>query len=242
MISIQTALLRLGLALLLGALVGLERERGERAAGLRTHALVALGSCLVMIVSTFGFADILGTHDVVLDPSRIAAQVVSGIGFIGAGTILFRKEIVRGLTTAAAVWVVAAIGLACGAGLLIEAGLTTALTLAVLTFMRPLREYLHRMPETHQFRIKVVAEDETLLSNVYKTCIESGVTIENMEFKAENGKKEMKLEYVTSDALSLTKKLVALSTAPEVESVTINLRDSISATTPLPLFGEQEEE
>ena len=242
MISIQTALLRLGLALLLGALVGLERERGERAAGLRTHALVALGSCLVMLVSAFGFADILGTHDVVLDPSRIAAQVVSGIGFIGAGTILFRKEIVRGLTTAAAIWVVAAIGLACGAGLLIEAGLTTALTLAVLTFMRPLREYLHRAPETHQFRIKVVAADEALLSNVYNTCIEAGVTIENMEFKSANGKKEMRLDYITNDALALTKRLVALRTDPEVESVTINLRDSISATTPLPLFTERGEE
>jgi putative Mg2+ transporter-C (MgtC) family protein len=242
MISIQTALLRLGLALLLGALVGLERERGERAAGLRTHALVALGSCLIMIVSAFGFADILGTHNVVLDPSRIAAQVVSGIGFLGAGTILFRKEIVRGLTTAAAIWVVAAIGLACGAGLLIEAGLTTALTLTVLTFMRPLREYLHRTPEAHQFRIKVVAEDEALLSNVYNACIEAGVTIENMELKVENSKKEMKLDYVTNDVLTLTKKLVTLRTAPGVESITIHLRNSISATTPLPLFEEREEE
>src|SRR6266568_5261312 len=137
MISVQTTLIRLGLALLLGALVGLERERGERTAGLRTHALVALGSCLIMIVSAFGFADILGTHNVVLDPSRIAAQVVRGIGFLGAGTILLRKEIVKGLTTAAAIWVVAAIGLACGAGLLVEAVLTTVFTIAVLTLLNP---------------------------------------------------------------------------------------------------------
>src|SRR5436853_5744757 len=121
MISLQTALLRLGSALLLGALVGLERERGERAAGLRTHALVALGACLVMIVSVLGFAD-----------SRIAAQVVSGIGFLGAGTILLRKEVVKGLTTAAAIWIVAAIGLACGVGLLLEAIFTTVLTISVL--------------------------------------------------------------------------------------------------------------
>ncbi|HEV7236660.1 MAG TPA: MgtC/SapB family protein, partial [Ktedonobacteraceae bacterium] len=140
MISVQTTLLRLGLALLLGAFVGLERERGERAAGLRTHSLVALGACLVMIVSAFGFADILGTRSVVLDPSRIAAQVVSGIGFLGAGTILLRKEIIKGLTTAAAIWVVAAIGLACGAGLLLEAIFTTVLTIAVLTLLQPLRQ------------------------------------------------------------------------------------------------------
>lgn len=83
MISFSTVVLRLTLALVLGGLVGLERERGERGAGIRTHALVALGSCLVMIVSAFGFADILGTPAVGLDPSRIAAQVVSGIGFFG---------------------------------------------------------------------------------------------------------------------------------------------------------------
>ncbi len=90
MISLQTAMLRLTLALVLGALVGLERERGERAAGIRTHALVALGSCLVKIVSTFRFAGILGPSSAVLDPSRIAAQVISGIGFLGAGTNLLR--------------------------------------------------------------------------------------------------------------------------------------------------------
>jgi putative Mg2+ transporter-C (MgtC) family protein len=154
MISVQTALLRLGLALLLGALVGFERERGERAAGLRTHALVALGSCLVMIVSAFGFADILGTHNVVLDPSRIAAQVVSGVGFLGAGTILLRKEIIKGLTTAAAIWVVAAIGLACGAGLLIEAILSTVFTIAVLTLLQPLRHQRFSISESKSWRNK----------------------------------------------------------------------------------------
>ena len=157
MISVQTALLRLGLALVLGACVGFERERGERAAGLRTHALVALGSSLVMIVSAFGFADILGMPNVTLDPSRIAAQVVSGIGFIGAGTILLRKEIVKGLTTAAAIWVVAAIGLACGAGLLLEALIATIFTIAVLTLLQPLRQRVHRMPGVSHLRIKVTA-------------------------------------------------------------------------------------
>src|SRR6266568_2700400 len=167
MISVQTTLIRLGLALLLGALVGLERERGERTAGLRTHALVALGSCLIMIVSAFGFADILGTHNVVLDPSRIAAQVVSGIGFLGAGTILLRKEIVKGLTTAAAIWVVAAIGLACGAGLLVEAVLTTVFTIAVLTLLNPLRRRLHP-PEVYHLRIKVTAVEQRWRSNAQR--------------------------------------------------------------------------
>src|ERR1044072_4377115 len=101
MITWQETLTRLLVASVLGALVGIERQRLDWAAGLRTHMLVCLGSALIMIVSAFGFKDILGTPNVGLDPSRVAAQVVSGIGFLGAGTILFLKnEVVRGLTTA----------------------------------------------------------------------------------------------------------------------------------------------
>src|SRR5690242_2466153 len=138
MISIQTVLLRLGLALVLGAIVGLERERGERTAGLRTHALVALGSCLFIIVSAFGFADVLGEKNVVLDPSRIAAQVVSGIGFLGAGSILLRGEIVRGLTTAASLWSVAGVGLAVGGGMYTAAIGATIIILVILAGVKPL--------------------------------------------------------------------------------------------------------
>src|ERR1700748_452225 len=107
---------RLAVSAILGSLIGIDRERLVWAAGLRTHMLVCVGSCLFMIVSAFGFADILSTPNVVLDPSRVAAQVVSGIGFLGAGSILLRGEVVRGLTTAASLWTVAAIGLAVGRG------------------------------------------------------------------------------------------------------------------------------
>ena len=105
---------RLVVAAALGSVIGLERERKSWSAGLRTHMLVALGSALVMIVSTYGFDEVLGNEHVALDPSRMAAQVVSGIGFLGAGAILLHGEIVRGLTTAASLWAVAAIGLAVG--------------------------------------------------------------------------------------------------------------------------------
>ena len=106
-------MLRLFIAALFGGLIGLEREYRAKEAGFRTHFLVALGSALFMLLSQYGFEGILGTgQNVRLDPSRIAAQVVSGIGFIGAGTIIFQKHIVRGLTTAAGLWVTAAIGLA----------------------------------------------------------------------------------------------------------------------------------
>ncbi len=238
MISVQTMLLRLGLSLLLGALVGLERERGERTAGLRTHALVALGSCLVMIVSAFGFADILGTRNVILDPSRIAAQVVSGIGFLGAGTILLRKEIVKGLTTAAAIWVVAAIGLACGAGLLLAAIFTTVLTIAVLALLQPLRQRVRRSSEIHHLRIKVTAEP-SLLSHVYDICTQVGVNMEQIEVQTGNGSDKMEIACTTSEATRLTRSLVALRTAPGMASISINLRNPTSDMLLFPLFPEK---
>jgi putative Mg2+ transporter-C (MgtC) family protein len=108
-------LLRLLVAAVFGSLIGFERERLLWAAGIRTHMLVCVGACLFMIVSAYGFSPVLGPN-VVLDPSRVAAQVVSGIGFLGAGAILARGEIVKGLTTAASIWTVAAIGLAVGGG------------------------------------------------------------------------------------------------------------------------------
>ncbi|MCR5152508.1 MAG: MgtC/SapB family protein [Prevotella sp.] len=124
-------ILRIFCAAVLGGLIGLEREYRDKAAGFRTHFLVALGSALFMIISAYGFGDVMATDNpnIRLDVSRIAAQVVSGIGFIGAGTIIFQKNAVRGLTTAAGVWVVAAIGLACGAGMYVLAAVSTLLVL-----------------------------------------------------------------------------------------------------------------
>ena len=123
---------RLVLAALFGTIIGLDREYREKEAGFRTHFLVSLGSALMMIVSQYGFSEIL-THDgVSLDPSRIAAQVVSGIGCIGAGALIFNHQIVRGLTTAASLWATAGIGLTAGAGMSWLALAATILTLVAL--------------------------------------------------------------------------------------------------------------
>lgn len=121
--------LRLLVAGILGAVIGLEREYRAKEAGYRTHFLVSMGSALIMIVSQYGFQEILKESGVSLDPSRVAAQVVSGIGFIGAGTIIFQKQIVRGLTTAAGLWATAGIGLAIGSGMYILGVVATILTL-----------------------------------------------------------------------------------------------------------------
>ncbi|MCH4568781.1 MgtC/SapB family protein [Bacillus sp. ES1-5] len=110
-------IIRIGVAGLLGAIIGIEREIRSKEAGLKTHFLVAVGSALIMVVSKYAFSDIMNEEHMALDPSRIAAQVVSGVGFLGAGTIIIQKQAVKGLTTAAGLWATAGIGLAIGAGM-----------------------------------------------------------------------------------------------------------------------------
>ncbi|PFM64169.1 methyltransferase [Bacillus cereus] len=110
-------IIRIGVAGLLGAMIGIEREIRSKEAGLKTHFLVAVGSALIMVVSKYAFSDIMFEDHMSLDPSRIAAQVVSGVGFLGAGTIIIQKQAVKGLTTAAGLWATAGIGLAIGAGM-----------------------------------------------------------------------------------------------------------------------------
>jgi putative Mg2+ transporter-C (MgtC) family protein len=119
--------------------------------------LVSVGAALAMIVSAYGFADVLHRPDIVLDPSRIAAQVISGIGFLGAGTILFlqREQVIRGLTTAAGLWAVSAIGLAAGSGLFLAATIATALIWAILALLKPIER---RFIQTRNRRPRVTAQ------------------------------------------------------------------------------------
>jgi putative Mg2+ transporter-C (MgtC) family protein len=140
------ALLRLSIACGLGAAIGFEREIRDREAGIRTHLLVSLGSALFTIVSAYGFHEFLASGDNIVrtDPTRIAAQIVTGIGFLGAGAIIREGLSIRGLTTAATLWVVAAIGMACGAGYYWPAAAATVLTILALW---PLRLLAYRLIE-----------------------------------------------------------------------------------------------
>ncbi|MCX7522983.1 MgtC/SapB family protein [Microbacterium sp. STN6] len=135
--STPTQLLLLVVSFVLSAIIGLERQRRLKSAGLRTHTLVGIGAAIFTLVSTYGFAPVLGS-EVVLDPSRIAAQVVSGIGFLGAGVIFVRQNVVNGLTTAASIWVTAGIGMACGAGLPVLAVGGTALYVVTVSALTPI--------------------------------------------------------------------------------------------------------
>lgn len=233
MISFQTEVLRLVLALVFGALVGLEREGAMRAAGIRTHALVSLGSCLVIIVSAFGFADILGTRAVGLDPSRIAAQVVSGIGFLGAGAILFRKEIVQGLNTAASIWVVAAIGLACGGGLLLEAGVVTLFTVGIQILLRPVHMHFHRTTALHVLLIEASLAEKTLLLRLSEIFQQTNVTIERIDIETRFGSQRIEVECQTRNIIHLTQAVHTLQEMPGVQTVQLTLsREDLAGLAP----------
>jgi putative Mg2+ transporter-C (MgtC) family protein len=161
---------RLILALALSGAIGLERELSQKSAGLRTYTLVGLGSALFMMISKYGFFDVLEPGSVVLDPSRVAAQIVSGIGFIGAGLIFVRRDSVRGLTTAAGVWLVAAIGAACGAALTLLAIATTVAYFTVVFAISPLARRLPASPYAPSGVRVVYADGRGVLRRVLAAC------------------------------------------------------------------------
>lgn len=183
-----TLIIRLLLATIFGALIGLEREYHAKEAGVRTHLLVALGSCLFMILSIYGFDAFLDHDNVSFDPSRIASQVVTGIGFIGAGTIILHKQAVRGLTTAAGVWVTAAIGLACGNGMYILAGVTTV---TVLSSLGLINLYLPSLSQRER-QITFLAEDYNVLTDILENLRKEKIVVLNYEMRKDaeenNGK------------------------------------------------------
>ena len=170
----------LTLAFVLSTLVGIERELRQKSAGLRTHALVGVSAALFMLISKYGFTDVLASGRVVLDPSRVAAQVVSGIGFIGGGVIFMRRDVVRGLTTAASVWLTAALGMACGAGLPV---LALATTLGHFVIMLGFPTLIRRLPRPHRLatEIRISYEDgRGLLRTILIKCTELRFAIDHV--------------------------------------------------------------
>jgi putative Mg2+ transporter-C (MgtC) family protein len=161
---------RLGLALVLSASIGLDRELRQKSAGLRTYTLVGVGSALFMLISKYGFFDVLKPGEVILDPSRVAAQIVSGIGFIGAGLIFVRRDSVRGLTTAAGAWLTAAVGAAAGASLPVLAIAATVGYFVTVHLLAPLVARLPSSPYAPS-AVRVVYEDgRGILRRVLETC------------------------------------------------------------------------
>ncbi|MBQ7984917.1 MAG: MgtC/SapB family protein [Bacteroidales bacterium] len=167
--------LRLCLACVLGLAIGFERELHAKEAGVKTHLLVAMGSCLFMILSIYGFEGFYEKDHTSFDPSRIAAQVVTGIGFLGAGTIIFRKNIIRGLTTAAGLWVTCAIGLACGCGFYYIAMATTLLVI-VSIFLSNV--FLKKYSEVYT-SVTFIAENHDMIEQLFAKLKKDNIQIKN---------------------------------------------------------------
>jgi len=192
--TLKIFVIRLLVATAMGAAIGLEREYHAKEAGLRTHLLVALGSCLFMILSIYGFDFMLGRDHVSFDPSRIAAQVVTGIGFIGAGTIILQKQVVRGLTTAAGLWVTAAIGLACGNGMYWVALVATAIVLVSLGLINV---FLPNFSQRDR-QITFLVSDYHVLTEILESLRKENISVMNYEMHKDaeenNGKMLVTLE------------------------------------------------
>ncbi|MGW4796281.1 MgtC/SapB family protein [Nonomuraea sp. NPDC004297] len=184
-----TQLGELGLALLLSALIGLEREVRQKSAGLRTHTLVGFAAALIMLVSKYGFFDVLGEH-VTLDPSRVAAQIVSGIGFIGGGLIFVRRDAVRGLTTAAVVWLTCAVGMAAGAGLWLLAVAVTAGHFLVVFAFTPLVGLLPRSRFTLSRLHVTYLDGRGALRRVLSICTGKGFVIAELSMERHRERRE----------------------------------------------------
>jgi putative Mg2+ transporter-C (MgtC) family protein len=177
--------LRLFLAGILGGVVGWERERNNHPAGFRTHILVSLGSALIMLISIYGFADYMKEANVRFDPARLAAQVVSGIGFLGAGTIFRHRASITGLTTAASLWVVSGIGLAVGAGFLFGAILTTIFVLVSLELLNRLESVWIKKRHLHILHIRV-ADEPGMLGEIASMIASKGGSIRKVGIEEED--------------------------------------------------------
>jgi len=214
--------LRLIIAGLIGAVIGFERRSRHKEAGLRTHFLVAVGSCLMMLVSEYGFIDTVG-HGVNLDPSRIAAQVVSGIGFLGAGTIMVQRQVVRGLTTAAGLWATAGIGLAIGTGMYVVGISASVLVFIGLEILD--RSFKSFFPQSSRLTLHLLDQPD-VIRHILDKLKSEGITVVTyrVEMPAENGNNEiiMELKLKFAVKLKLTDLLESLQNLPGIISVDTN--------------------
>lgn len=173
-------------ALVLCTLIGIERELAAKSAGLRTHTLVGVGSAAFMLISKYGFDDLIAVDHISLDPSRVAAQIVSGIGFIGGGLIFVRRDAVRGLTTAATVWTAAAVGTACGAGLPLLGLAGTVAHYVVTRGYRPLARWITHASNAPRAVHLSYVDGRGILRSALTVCTERGFAVAGMRVDRED--------------------------------------------------------
>jgi putative Mg2+ transporter-C (MgtC) family protein len=171
----------IGLGVLLSVLVGLEREYYAKAAGMRTYSLVGMGSAVFTAISKWGFQDVLYNNPTGFDGGRVAAQVVTGIGFLGAGLIFVRRDSVRGLTSAAGIWFVAAVGMAAGAGMYALSACVTALYLVVMVGIRPISARMPHARATSQQLDITYADGRGILRDIMETLSGMGAKVVDLQ-------------------------------------------------------------
>ncbi|MFB4165643.1 MgtC/SapB family protein [Alteribacillus sp. JSM 102045] len=183
-----TIIIRILAAGFLAGLIGIEREYKRHPAGFRTHLLVGTGACLVMVMALFGFQSYMEANEDIVryDPSRLASYVVSGVGFLGAGTIIVQGVSVKGLTTAASIWVVAAIGLAAGAGMYFAAIFTTVVVLLSLFFLNNVDRFFRTSVRPEKMEITVY-KNSMVLSKIISTLEENQVVIKKVKGSTDEG-------------------------------------------------------
>jgi putative Mg2+ transporter-C (MgtC) family protein len=211
-------LLRVAVAGVCGAVIGYERKNRLKEAGMRTHMLVSMGAALMMIVSKYGFGDVLGQTGVGLDPSRIAAQIVSGIGFLGAGMIFIKKQSVSGLTTAAGIWATAGIGMAIGARMFFLGGAATLLILFVQVVLHRNFRWL-RIPVARQLILQA-DDSRDAICYIQEKLHEKGAEVLDLKAeKAENGLVEIEITVKVPPDFSPAQLLTLFSDNPHIKLV-----------------------
>lgn len=176
-------LLRILLAGICGAMIGYERKERNKEAGIRTHMIVAIGASLIMIISKYGFDDILGEQGIALDPSRIAAQIVTGVGFLGAGMIFMRKNMISGLTTAAGIWATSGIGMAIGSGMYVI-GMASALLIVCIQILLHAR-WMHE-PAKAELSF-LIEKDKKNIEDLKQQLQKQHIEIEGIHITEEQG-------------------------------------------------------
>lgn len=211
---ITDAIARLGLAAVLGMLIGLERARREQSAGMRTYAVVSMASSLIMLVSIYGLPMVEGRPQ---DPGRIAAQVVSGIGFLGAGIIFMRQNVVHGLTTAASLWAVSGVGLAVGGGLMITGTIATGFLLLISGGLYPVKRRLFNQ-NSSEHRVRLHLTDATaVIPQIRALAIaEPGFELTSLDFESTVDKRKSVMELRIKvkdpdDAILIVKNMEAIA-------------------------------
>lgn len=204
------------------SLIGFERQFRQKSAGYRTHVLVGIGTCAFTLVSAYGFAAVL-ENDIRLDPSRIAAQIVSGIGFLGAGVIFKGRNMVRGLTTAATIWVTAAVGMACGAGMVSLAAMLTLLHLLTLFVIAPL---IRRIPDSdHRKLLRIAYQDGSgILRDILAVASSMGFSntiVDSKRFESEDHGRMVQIDVKFEGKAPLHMLIPQLMELPGVDMVSM---------------------